>query len=955
MKFQAILFSLGLILAEFVNAQTGTVRGKVFDGETGEPIFIAQVVLEGTSNGASTDLDGNFEFNAPPGLYTLNVSFLGMAQTSITGVEIIADETATFNNIKLMPASQTLETFEVTAEVSKRSETALLTIKKKSANVLDGISSQTFSKIGDGDAAEAVTRVPGVSITDGKYVYVRGLGDRYTKTTLNGMDIPGLDPDRNSIQLDLFPTNIIDNIVVLKSFTADLPADFTGGVVNIETKEFPTEPTLSVSAGVTYTEQMHFNGDFNTYEGGNSDFLGFDDGTRDLPYSINQDFPSVADVDPQLTALTQELNPTLAADQTTSPMNFSFGVSGGNQYKKEKATFGLNAALSYKNNTTFFEDREQNFFVKPDDLNEYQLRADVRQIGDLGVNNVLVSGLLGGAIKTERSKISINLMHLQNGENRAGVYFEEQSVNNVVEIFRDNLEYSQRSVSNAIVSGEHALANPNWKIEWKVSPTLSNLQDKDVRVTPYRLDDNGFSIEPSEAGNPLRIWRNLDEFNVASRLDFINDHSLLSYNAKLKFGFGYVYKQRDYEILDYQLIIQQRGTFSFTGDANEILFDENLYQTQTNRGTYVQGNFIPSNTYDGTQTTFSAYISEEFQIAKKLKSIVGVRMEKYDQFYTGENQQAANDPNAPGAISFDNEKILDLLDFFPTASLIYSIDDNTNLRGSFYRTTARPSFKEVSIAQIPDVITSITFIGNIELEPAYINNYDIRFEKYFQSNQLFSISGFYKQFSNPIEVVAFNDAAPDNFQPRNVGDAEVFGLELELRKNLAFIGTRFEDFSFNINASIIESRVEFDRSPNGEFESRTNNLRTDESGNPIETIGDTRDMQGQAPYLINAGLSYNNREAGLTAGVYYNVQGRKLLYVGIGPNPDVFTVPFHSMNFNMIKSFGEEDQFSISFGVTNLLDDAQESEYESFNSSNEIFYRFFPRRSWNIGLRYRIK
>jgi outer membrane receptor protein involved in Fe transport len=282
----------------------------------------------------------------------------------------------------------------------------------------------------------------------------------------------------------------------------------------------------------------------------------------------------------------------------------------------------------------------------------------------------------------------------------------------------------------------------------------------------------------------------------------------------------------------------------------------------------VQGNFIASNSFEGTQTTAAAYISEEFQIAKKLKSILGLRVEKYDQLYTGLNQAAANSPNSTDARIFDNENILDLFDLFPSASLIYSLTENSNLRASFYRTTARPSFKEKSEAQISDVLTGITFIGNIDLQETDINNYDIRYESYFTRNQTIAVSAFYKQFYNPIELVAYSDAAPDNFQPRNVGDAEVFGAEIELRKNFGFISPGLENLSLNVNLSVIESRVKYDDSPNGELESRTNNLRTDQEAQVIESIGEFRDMQGQAPYLLNAGLSYNLAESGLTVGCY---------------------------------------------------------------------------------------
>ena len=255
-----LLFSLiGLLVSSIVFAQTGTIRGTVIDDATGEGLFGVTAVVKGTTLGTVSDFEGNFELKLEPGTYDLKISFISYETMTISGVNVVTDEVVVFGTLRLKESAQELEEVIVTAEVIRQSESALLTVKRKSANVLDGISAQSFRKIGDANAAAAIKRVSGVSIQEGKYVYVRGLGDRYTKSNLNGLDIPGLDPDRNTLQMDIFPTNLIDNIIVVKSFTADLPADFTGGVVNIETKDFPEERTLNVSGSLGYNPSMHFN------------------------------------------------------------------------------------------------------------------------------------------------------------------------------------------------------------------------------------------------------------------------------------------------------------------------------------------------------------------------------------------------------------------------------------------------------------------------------------------------------------------------------------------------------------------------------------------------------------------------------------------------------------------------------------------------------------------------
>ena len=282
------LLAFFTLVTTLAYSQNGTIRGTVIEDATGETLIGVTVLLEGTTTGTSTDLDGQFSISAPVGTYNVQVSYISFQTITIEGVQVTADEVTLLNNIRLKSSSQQLKMMVVTAEATRKSETALLTIKRKSAAMMDGISDEKMQLIGDGTAAEAAKRVTGVSIEGGKYVYVRGLGDRYSKTTLNGMDIPGLDPDKNSLQMDIFPTNLINNMMISKNFTADMPADFTGGLLNIETKDFPSKKMISVSAGASFNPDMHFNADNLSYDGGNTDFLGFDDGTRELPAGADQ-------------------------------------------------------------------------------------------------------------------------------------------------------------------------------------------------------------------------------------------------------------------------------------------------------------------------------------------------------------------------------------------------------------------------------------------------------------------------------------------------------------------------------------------------------------------------------------------------------------------------------------------------------------------------------------------
>lgn len=953
---KAKLFTFGFLLTLCIASygQNGIIRGSVIDNATGEPLIGVTVVLSGTTTGAATDFDGRFEINTVPGTYTLQVSFISYQKLSINEVKVEDGEVTVINNIRLKEDVKELSEVVVTAEAIKTTEEALQTVKRKSANLLDGVSSANFRKIGDSDAGEAVKRVPGVSIEGGKYVYVRGLGDRYTKSTLNGVDIPGLDPDRNTIQMDMFPTNLIDNIIVLKSFTADLPADFTGGIVNIDTKDFPEEKTFSVSASLGYNPNMHFNSNYLTYKGGSTDFLGFDDGTRDMPIDRNQELPLYTDVvgrpnseaGQRYTNILQGFNPTLAAMRDRSMMNLGLGLNLGNQITRSKNTYGYNFALVYRNDTEYYEGAEYGRFGK-NDPEILELDAREYQKGDFGVNNVSLSGIAGFALKRDRAKYKLSMLHSQNGESKAGIFeYRNTDLGAVFDANQHNLEYSERSLTNILVNGVHYNRDATWEVEWKISPTRSRIEDPDIRYTRFRVDGGNVSIG-TESGYPERIWRFLEEDNLAGKLDLSKKYKFKGEAARVMFGGGYTYKKRNYEIQNFQIIPQG---LELSGDPNEIFAEENLWPSNDSgtRGTRYEPLFFPNNTnkYDADVVNTSVYVSNEISPFKSLKAIVGIRAESYMQQYTGQNQQG---------LTVESEEVLDDLDLFPSLNLIYALSEKQNMRFSYSRTVARPSFKEASYAEILDPLTGRTFIGGFfqdvsstgdviwdgNLTATRIDNFDLRWEVFQKRAQTISLSAFYKAFDRPIEIVQYVQA-PNNFQARNVGDGEVMGIEIELRQSLALLTPKLENLFVTGNVTFARSRIDMTAT---EYNSRVRNARDG------ETINSTRNMAGQAPYIVNAGLSYAGGK-GIEAGLYYNVQGETLQFVGIADKPDVYSVPFHSLNFNANKVIGANERMRLGVRVSNILGDKKESVFQSFGGKDQLFDRIAPGTSFSVSLGY---
>lgn len=928
------------ILITYISSAQSKIVGTVMDGDFNEPLAFANILVKGTTKGTSSDFDGKYDLELEAGTYTIVFSFVGYKSQEIIDVVVKPNEVVT---IDVVLETNSLDTVVITTSTKRDTENSVLNIQKKSVVVLDGLSSQAIKSSGASNVASAIKSVPGVSIQGGKYVYVRGLGDRYTKSILNGVDIPGLDPDRNTIQMDLFPTNILDNVIVLKSASAEYPADFTGGIVNVVTKDFPSQPEYTISLGAGYNPDMHFNDKFLSYTGSDTDFFGFDDGTRNLPINRYQPIPGAFEDRLLLTSLTNRFQKELQAKQETSNMNFNFGFTLGNQYNVGDDKLGYQASFSYKNETIFYKNRNDAAYLKRFDNSAItELAPVLTSEGSEGINNIILNGLVGLTYKTGLSKYKANFLHIQNGESGAGFFnqgISEDAVGGGFEpLEKNSLTYTERSITNLQIGGNHKLGQGSNALDfdWIIAPTFAKVMDKAHRVTPLRLSQTGdYIISPSSTTYPIQIWRNLIEENWSGKADFSKKFNLFQRPANLKFGGAYTYKYRDFSTDDYTFTITGEDNFIADGNPNNLLASENVWTPTTKSGSHLVfgDQFNANDAYEGEHRIGATYVSAEFNVTENFKTVLGLRTELFNSYYTGQNNVS----------QFNRELIIDKFDLFPSANLIYALNDNSNLRTSYSRTTARPSFKEASLAQIFDPITNRLFIGNLNLVPTYVNNFDLRYEFFGDDSQMFAVSGFYKDFKDPIEQAFFLEA-PTQLTVDNLGNAKVYGAEIEFRQRLGFISEGLNNLKLNVNASIIKSELTMSED---EFQGRNSAKRDG------EVIDRVRDLQGQAPHLINVGFDYNNSDSGLQAGIFYNVQGSTLEIVGIGLVPDVYTQPFNSLNFTFSKAFGEKKNSSIDFKVTNLLDDDKLSEFESFQATNQLYSLRQPGREFSLGYSFK--
>ncbi|MGB0850807.1 MAG: TonB-dependent receptor domain-containing protein, partial [Bacteroidia bacterium] len=748
-----LVLALWSISAE---AQRGSVTGKVIDAGTSETLTSVVITCPTSSGGGFSDFEGKFTASFEAGTRDISFKLMGYDELILKSIVVPADGSVHVGDIKLKTKAEDAVKGGVTIRVkgSTKSETALIKQKQKSVKFMDGTSKQAISKVGDGDAAAATSRVTGVSVEGGKYVYVRGLGDRYTKTVLNGMELPGLDPDRNTVQMDIFPTNLIDNIVVLKSFTPDLSGDFTGGWVDVQTTDFQAKEVFGASISLGYNPAMSLNGDFLSHGGNVGDAFAFGRGSRAIPFGEAKEIASSEYTQSNGGAQRAEdnmnaFNKELSAAPKTSLLNSSFSINYGNQINKKDETYGYNLALGYSNSYKYYENAIFQSFIKDQDKSVYELVFAEENNGRIGENEVLWSALANGSMKEGLNSLSTTLLHTQNGVKKSSINTYRNKANPFgdagAQYDKNVLYYNQRTLTSLLVEHTHK-NDTGWSFTTKVSPSFSTNNEPDIRITTLSFDENDRYTFNTGAGSGItRLFRSLTELNLNAKWDAEKTYKLnKKRETKLKFGLANNLKNRAFSVFEY-LYNRPIGTVSLTGDPNQIS-DEYLFDAETGQGFTIYGQPQESNAFNATMNVAGVYAMNEYPISSRLVAVYGVRVEKADMYYTGQNTSG---------LAVQNEKVLNEFNVLPSVNFVFRASSKVNIRVAGTRTLARPSFKEKSLAEIVDPISGRTFIGNLDLEQTEVTNFDLRLEKFMKPGELISISGFFKNFVNPIEVVVY--------------------------------------------------------------------------------------------------------------------------------------------------------------------------------------------------------
>lgn len=838
----------------------------------------------------------------------------------------------------------------------------LLAERAKATASTEAIGTEQISKTGSSDAGAIIRQISGATVSDGKFAVIRGLNDRYISTTLNGANLPSADPYRQSAPLDLFPAQVIDRVVVTKTYTPDQPGSATGGGIDVFTKSFPDRDFGSVGLGGEYNTQSSLNDKFLTYDGGGHDWAGMDDGSRALPGIVNKlapinptgqpippNWPSTGPFTPAtsnvfhqrlkeaqtLDTVSRALGTTQFAPQhETAPLNHSFAMAGGGTTELLGHPFGYFASSSYKHDYGFYEDGVSRRYQSGTEL-----KSSYRDTRALNVVNW--SGMVNLAYKPlEEHEFGFTFFYNQNGTDDSRIQ-DEGFESNASGTFRKfNLYYTERNLTTYQIKGAHAFPDlAALQFNWLVALTQTTQDEPDARF--FNDNDTGSGFEAGGNGvpapsKPTRYFRTLDEHNRNVKLDWtLPFRNWEADEGALKFGLFDSFSERTFT----ERQIYYPGGGGYNSDPNRYLRADNLgllsIRTNVNiRGQtnllFTWGDFIQSfdSIYNGERTIQAGYLMIDIPLAPVVRLVGGARYETTDLRVHSESYLASS---VTGTNVNDAHLVQD--DLLPAAGLIFAVNPTMNVRLNYSQTIARPSFRELAAYYSYDPIVSDFVEGNPELKMSAIANYDLRYEWFPNPGELFSFSAFYKDIKDAIERGNIKQEG-DVITFRNY-DAKLYGVEFEARKSLGFLGDPFNPFSVGGNLSIVKSVV---RLSDIDFEARRRFLPNSSR---------TRPLYDQSPYVFNMDFNYSNPFIGTGATMIFNISGPRIAITKLNTD-DVYEQPTPTLDFVLSQKVGRH--LTLKFGAKNLLNPKIERTY---GKNSDLLYSSYTKgRAFGLSMTY---
>jgi len=944
-----LLIAVGIIISVLGMAQTGIIKGTITDANTKETLIGATVSIQGTSKGVATDFDGKYMFDKVAiGSYNLVISYVSYS-SQIVHVEVLADQEAIIN-VELINASIDVDEVVVYAERRKNTEIAMISSLKAGNLIVSGISAQQISKSQDKDAAEVIRNVPGITITDGRFVIVRGLVERYNSVMMNGATAPSFEADKRAFSFDAIPSGMIDNILIYKSPAPELPADFAGAVINVVTKSHVNENSLVIAIGTKYVENATFNKDFHTYQGGKTDWLGFDDGSRAIPKGVPEvtefkDLYNWKSIDDYVQKTTELVNvsklfsnnwePKLKAplpDQNlaiTLQLHFTLGkVSIGNI-----SSFSYSSGSEFQNvhRLEYYDDySEEQKLLNPSFEFQDQKSIESNKIGFIHNWNLLYGKNQKLEFRNFMNQMGKKTTVLRNGAN-------------IDTISSYDLRYESRFIYSGQLAGEQNFNQDRTKIKWMAGYGYTNNAQPDNRRLTFNLNNDRASEQYHDYYLSLqsvpnaylggRLWLNLNENLYNYKVDI--EHQFKLFNSEtdwtLKAGAAYEHKKRSFKQRLIGAIAYKNPPDIFYKSPTEIFSHENIYFDQTapfqNDGINYKDNTGAKDSYDGEDQNLAGYIGLSIPVLSKINIYGGLRVEKFNRKISNFYEKIGNTDSL--------DIVSDTLNFFPSVNITYNLNKKNLLRFSYGKTINRPEFREMSSLEYQDFDLFAIIHGNDTLKSAYIDNYDLRYEWYPSPGEIVSLAAFYKDFTQPMEVFKIQAGTTYDYKPFNTDKAYSMGLELDVRKQFTEFEKSTDILNYLKNLTIIFN---------------TSIIKSEIRTTLPFTLDKKRVMQGQSPYVINLGLNYASEASKFSVGLNYNRLGKRIAFVGTTTTPNTWELPRNSLDLTLEKELGK--RITLKAGIKDLVNDPVRF-VQYFGANDEVVgdtKRYTPNRSFSLGV-----
>jgi len=875
----------------------GLVQGRITSEEGGAPVLGARVFVRGTGRTARSDEEGRFEILLPTGDRELTIIHPQFSTRTVSGMAVRTQSNPQVQ-VRLEAKSAQLAEMVITAPRIEGSAIAVLQERQNSGSVADVLGADQMSKSGDSDAASALSRVTGITIVGGRYIYVRGLGERYSSTLLNDSNLPSPDPERRVVPLDLFPTNAIAGLVVQKSYSADVPGEFGGGLVKIRTKDIPEELTLSLSLSVGANSVSTMRQGL-VYDGGGTDWLGFGAGHRALPKPFAE-AASRARIDPYVPLLQEDgftsgqrerlaemLDPNFGSRQRTLPPGFRVSSEAGGRFDLFGVGAGAYISTNFNNTWSITDNAFRTYEV---DAGTGDLRERKSQRIITGTNEVSLSVL--GALSVDLCEghelaLTLGVFRISSNSAAETTGFDDDRG---ADVLKSRLTWSERMVVTNQLRGRHQLSEA-WglQLDWRYQLAFATLDQPNRRSLRYEQQPDGrLRLDPD---GTERFYSDLFDLNHDVAADVMMPMQLFgSLDSTLKGGLALQVKDRQVNV--------RRFTYKRPGlrdpaetERVEYLGPDRVFSADTLEPGLqeLEESTRSDDNYVGGQSVLGAYLMGDFAVLQELTVQAGLRVEH--------SKQTIESQPLPGSerTAFDPAS-LSAVDLLPSVTATWGFIERMQLRAGLARTVNRPSFRELSPAAYIDLARSREFRGNPELERAQILHCDLRWEWYPAEGESVSVAAFAKLFDRPIENT-LSGGANAVARPINTQSARNLGLELEARKTFGFVGPAFEDIYVAGNLTLVSSQVTI-----GEAES-------------ILT-SDRRALQGQSPYVFNAQVGYDNAALGTSMSLLFNVFARRINDVGVEGLPDIFEESRPELNFVARQRW---QRFSFGLKVKNIL------------------------------------